>query len=1721
VATDAAGNPSAAATRTIAIDTTAPAAPVINLVAGDDTVNLGEQTAGVTVSGTAEANVALKVYWNSAVKSITAASDGTWSANFSPAEVPADGASTVVAIAQDAAGNASAAGTRAVTINTPGRSDNTAPNAPEVDAIASNDIINAVEKAAGVVVSGMAESNATVIATWGTAIKTVQADITGAWSASFTSGELPADGTSNISVTARDIANNTSAAGTRSVSIDSAAPTAPVISAVATDNTVNAEEKAAGVLVSGSAEANASVVVTWGTSSQNVTADGSGNWSSTFASADVPASGSISAVATDAAGNTGAAGTRTVSIDTATPDAPTISMVSGNDIVNAAEKLAGVAVSGTAEAGSSVAVTWGDTTQTVTATGGTWSSTFASSTIPDGGNITATATDAAGNASVAVMRAVNIDATAPTVPVIHTVAGNDIVNATEKAAGVVVSGTTESNATVLATWGTAVKTVQADITGAWSASFAASEVPTDSNSSISAIASDAAGNASSAGIRSVSIDTAAPTAPVIHTVATDNIVNAAEYAAGVVVSGTAEANASIAVVWGANPARTVSADGSGNWSSTFASADIPASGSISAVSTDAAGNASAAATRSVSVDTAAPATPVIRTVATDNTVNAAEYAAGVVVSGTAEANASVSVAWGSKPALTVIADSNGNWTRSFTSTDIPASGNISAIATDVAGNASTTATRVVSVDAVAPAAPVINIVAFDDNVNVAEKTAGVVVSGSAEISSTIDLTWGATAKSVVVGSTGNWSATFSAAEMPASGSTTISASVTDAAGNAGAASATRAVTVDRSAVNRDVSAMDAATLLATGADINVDSITLASSQVLNLTASQYTANSVALGKITNPITDYAINIVSGVATQSDALSLGANANVDSITLSSGQTLSLSQTLYNTNAVALGKISTLPADYTLNVTGVNGSDALAIAAHSNVDHVTLVAGHTFALSPAAFNSASASFDKFTNPTTDYSVTLDLAASTDSADIAAVIAGGNPNGYIDTLNLADNAVTLTDAQASSLVSEGVAFHVSDSAVDVALSDPSTAVGTHLQTSLSDLQKLGVDVVNVALSSGAGMVDIAAGTGAIDFAHLPTVNAAAGVVVGLEVNNAGFSSLVSGHAVDLHNAGFDAVTLTEGSLTIDSAQLDVLHAGGLVLDTRNTITMQVASAGEASVISNLVSAIDAHTYGHDIDVIDMGDNSVALTDHQASSLVTAGVSFALDDSAVAVSLSDPSTAVGTHLQTSLSDLQKLGVDVVNVAMVSAAGMVGIEAGSGAVDFATLPTVNAAAGVTVGLEVSDTAFTALNLPTHAAELHTAGFDAIMAADHTLTVDSAQLNAVHGAGMVFDARDTITMQVSSANEGVAISTLVSAIDDQTYRHDLDVIDLTDNAVTLTDAQAATLVTAGLHFAADDTGVALQAVGTHLQTSMHELAALGVDMVYSDSSAGDKLVIDLGTGSALTANGLPGFYAHANVTIVANDNQLGELASVGQFAGWANSHVDTLAVVLHDSLGTGAELSGLGVLDPALHGVGYTGNIELDVAFADSAVTLGMLLDAADGSADPLMTLSGAGLVSALQAAGIITHIDAITQFVVADTDLAPLMAANLLSAHAAADVTVANSDGTLSTSLAQLAAIGADHVQTLGGSTLALDAGLHSTSQADVTAELNQLLTAFEAASGGGVAIKSVFDTADTVELKVAATFATGFHLDASLLHNLQLLGIDDVLDETGNSIK
>ena len=103
-----------------------------------------------------------------------------------------------------------------------------------------------------------------------------------------------------------------------------------------------------------------------------------------------------------------------------------------------------------------------------------------------------------------------------------------------------------------------------------------------------------------------SVDLIAPNAPVINSVATDNIVNLSEV--GSAISGTNESGASVQLTLGGNT-RSASVNGT-TWSYTLVNADIAAMGqgpeTLSVTQTDAAGNTSPAGTRDITVDTLAP-----------------------------------------------------------------------------------------------------------------------------------------------------------------------------------------------------------------------------------------------------------------------------------------------------------------------------------------------------------------------------------------------------------------------------------------------------------------------------------------------------------------------------------------------------------------------------------------------------------------------------------------------------------------------------------------------------------------------------------------------------------------------------------------------------------------------------------------------------------------------------------------------------------------------------------------------------------------------------------------------------------------------------------------------------------------------------------------------------------------------------------------------------------
>ncbi len=101
----------------------------------------------------------------------------------------------------------------------------------------------------------------------------------------------------------------------------------------------------------------------------------------------------------------------TVTIDTMPPAAPVINAISDDNIVGLGEES--ITVTGTAENGASVLVTFNGATETVTATGGVFSATFDTPAVEGTFNVTAAATDAAGNTGAIATQQITVDLTPP------------------------------------------------------------------------------------------------------------------------------------------------------------------------------------------------------------------------------------------------------------------------------------------------------------------------------------------------------------------------------------------------------------------------------------------------------------------------------------------------------------------------------------------------------------------------------------------------------------------------------------------------------------------------------------------------------------------------------------------------------------------------------------------------------------------------------------------------------------------------------------------------------------------------------------------------------------------------------------------------------------------------------------------------------------------------------------------------------------------------------------------------------------------------------------------------------------------------------------------------------------------------------------------------------------------------------------------------------------
>ncbi|HHQ6027868.1 TPA: Ig-like domain-containing protein [Enterobacter hormaechei subsp. steigerwaltii] len=816
-ATNGVGN-SISTTANLLVDTALPTV-TINTVAGDNVINAAEVAAGQTITGkVANADIGNTVTVNIGGNTYTATvqSDLTWSVNVPESVLTAlgNGDLTVSATVTNDHGN-TGTGERDITI------DASLPGL-RVDTVAGDDVINSIEHGQNLIVTGSSDGLAagttlTVTVNGKTYAASVLAD--GTWSAAIPAADVGALAAGTVTVT---VAGQSAAGNPVSISHDVTVDLAAVaisIDAIATDDVINAAEKGADLVLSGSTsnvEENQTVTITFGGKSYTAKVDADGNWTATVPSSDLAGlkdgDASVQVSVTNVNGNSASAG-REYSVDATAPTV-TIDTVAGDNVINGSEAAAGVAISGTttAEVGQTVTVNLGGNSYTAQVQqGGVWSINVPAadlSTLADNGyTVQVSVSDAAGNPGSAG-KAITLDTTPPTVS-FNVVAGDDVINSVEHGQAQVISGTATGASVgdkLVITIGSNQYTTTVDASGKWSVGVPASDISalTDGTVTLSATITDSAGN-SSTQTHDVVVNTAS-VALTVNTLSGDDVINAAEAGASLVINGSSAqfANGTQVTITLNGKSYTATIQSDGSWTTTVPAADVGtladgASYQVSVSAQDSAGN-SASATHTISVDTTAPVISV-NTLSGDDVLNAAEAQQPLTVHGSssAEAGQTVTVTLGGKTYTALVAN-DGTWTLDVPAADLAnlseGALTVTASVNDKAGNNGQT-THTLTVDTVAPAVT-ISTVADDNIVNNAEQLAGQTISGTttAEQGQTVTVSFNGHSYQATVAANGSWSVFVPGRDFLglSDGDYTITATVSDKAGNPG--SATHDVTLN-------------------------------------------------------------------------------------------------------------------------------------------------------------------------------------------------------------------------------------------------------------------------------------------------------------------------------------------------------------------------------------------------------------------------------------------------------------------------------------------------------------------------------------------------------------------------------------------------------------------------------------------------------------------------------------------------------------------------------------------------------------------------------------------------------------------------------------------------------------------------------------------------------------------------------------------------------------
>lgn len=797
----------------LSVDTAAPTFTV-NAIAGDNIIDLAEQSQPLAITGTGTQGDTVTVTLGGQTYNTTVGTDGQWSVT-----VPAstlgnltEGNNTVTVTVTDAAGN-SAVQTPAVSVET--AIDTTV----IVNTVAGDDIVNAAEAQLGVNVTGsVADGSTTVVVNFNGTNYTATVGADGLWTAAIPASALAGvtDGPYTLTVTATPTTGQPVTVD-RTVTVD-LTPPALIVATISGDGSLNASEQGQPLAISGTGEVGDSIRVTLNGVTYQGTVDGDGNWTVAVPAADATAltNGTypVTVTATDVAGNSTSANS-SLAVDLTAP-ALSVAPIAGDGVLNVAEQAQPLTVSGTGENGAAISVTFqGAEYLTTVGSNGQWSLDIPADALAGltNGNYTVTvvSTDLAGNTTTqdAPLNVV-VDADSLPTLTLNAFAGNDVVDGAEQQVDQLLSGTTtnvQEGQLVTVTLNGVSYTGVVQASGDWSVTIPAAALGglAEGSQTYSVTVSDAAGNITTL---PGNFDINSSLSGVaINPVSGDGYLSFAEAQDPLIISGTtlnvAEGAALTVVLNGVTYPTTVAADGS--WSISVPAATLQGlpdgALQLTVTSTDAAGNP---VTSTAGLTVAITDLPVVTTDLpfVDGTLNGQEAGSPQTLTGTTGVT-------GDGQTVNVVingvtysgtVDGNGNWSVSVPADALQAlpQGDTTAVVnvSDAAGNPAT-ANLTLAVDTLPPAVAV-GPVAGDNILNAAEQGAPLVVNGSSEANATVQITLNGVQYTAEVNDTGEWTVTVPAGDLAAltNGNYTLSVTATDPAGNSSTVDSTLAVKAD-------------------------------------------------------------------------------------------------------------------------------------------------------------------------------------------------------------------------------------------------------------------------------------------------------------------------------------------------------------------------------------------------------------------------------------------------------------------------------------------------------------------------------------------------------------------------------------------------------------------------------------------------------------------------------------------------------------------------------------------------------------------------------------------------------------------------------------------------------------------------------------------------------------------------------------------------------------